>query len=255
MVNFKKGRTPKIERVGEIYINNQGCELEIIEYFNSRNCTIKFEGGVILKNIVYCNIKSGEVLNPFYGSVHSVGYLGCLDYKKLISENKIAYRVWVDVIKRGFCDKFKNKRPTYKDVTVCEEWHNFQNFAEWFRKNYTEGWELDKDIICSDCKIYSPETCCFVPHEINMLFIKTDIKDLPQGITQRSCCEGFYVYYSVEVNNRKFIGFFKNLKEAIETYNLTKEKRIKEVAHKYKDRLSLKVYEILINYKIENSGK
>ena len=77
MVNFKKGRTPKIERVGEIYINNQGCELEIIEYFNSRNCTIKFEGGVILKNIVYCNIKSGEVLNPFYGSVHSVGYLGC----------------------------------------------------------------------------------------------------------------------------------------------------------------------------------
>ena len=88
-----------------------------------------------------------------------------------------------------------------------------------------------------------------------MLFIKTDIKDLPQGITQRSCCEGFYVYYSVEANNRKFIGFFKDLQKAIEVYNMVREKRIKEVAEKYKEKLDLKIYKILINYKIENSGK
>lgn len=46
----------------------------------------------------------------------------------------------------------------------------FSNFAEWFDKHHVEGWELDKDILVSGNRTYSPETCCFVPHEINVLF-------------------------------------------------------------------------------------
>jgi hypothetical protein len=54
---------------------------------------------------------------------------------------------------------------------VCNEWHNFQNFAEWFCKNYCDAsmdkWQLDKDIIVPGNRVYSPETCCFVPNAVN----------------------------------------------------------------------------------------
>ena len=45
----------------------------------------------------------------------------------------------------------------YLDVTVCEEWHNFQNFAKWFYENYYEisgeKMRLDKDILIKGNKM------------------------------------------------------------------------------------------------------
>lgn len=50
-------------------------------------------------------------------------------------------------------------------VKVCEEWHNFKEFNDWFVVNYVEGWELDKDVLSR--KLYSPATCVFLPEHIN----------------------------------------------------------------------------------------
>lgn len=33
------------------------------------------------------------------------------------------------ILERGYSKLWKEKHPTYEDVYVCEEWHNFQNFA------------------------------------------------------------------------------------------------------------------------------
>lgn len=56
--------------------------------------------------------------------------------------------------------KYSKKHPTYKDCTVCEEWHNFQTFAKWFDENYYEIentiMDLDKDILKNGNKIYCP---------------------------------------------------------------------------------------------------
>lgn len=59
---------------------------------------------------------------------------------------------------------------SYRSCKVCEEWHNYQNFAKWYDENYIEGYELDKDLLQQDVinKIYSPETCCFLPKHINL---------------------------------------------------------------------------------------
>jgi hypothetical protein len=73
---------------------------------------------------------------------------------------------------RCYSLKWSSKFPTYKDCIVDERWHNFQIFGEWFEENYVEGFELDKDILGKSSKIYSPETCCFVPQEINLMFTK-----------------------------------------------------------------------------------
>ena len=52
---------------------------------------------------------------------------------------------------------------------VCDEWHDYSNFKKWYLKNkpLDDAFELDKDLLSKERKIYSPETCCFLPTSIN----------------------------------------------------------------------------------------
>lgn len=80
-----------------------------------------------------------------------------------------AYRSWYDMMARGYCEVLKRKHPTYKGVSVCDNWHSFTNFRSWWCENQVDGWHLDKDLIKLNNKIYSEETCVFVPQNLNKL--------------------------------------------------------------------------------------
>ena len=69
---------------------------------------------------------------------------------------------------------------------VCDEWLTYSNFEKWFNKNYKEGQQLDKDILFEGNKLYSPETCCFVPSDINTMMITRQTKKscLPTGVSE-----------------------------------------------------------------------
>ena len=119
---------------------------------------------------------------------------------------------------RCYNKKDLEKNPTYKNTTVCIEWCNFQNFAQWFEKNYIDDWALDKDILVKGNKVYSPETCCFVPREINEVFKNsTSNKDI------------------------NFLRFYK----------MTKKDYIISLANKYKNDIENKCYLVLINFNYE----
>ncbi len=94
---------------------------------------------------------------------YGVGFIGYgvhkTTYKRKITR---CYSAWIHMFERCYCPKRLARRPKYKGCTVCPEWHNFQVFAEWFYKNYIDGYELDKDIKINGNKIYSPEACMFV---------------------------------------------------------------------------------------------
>lgn len=79
-----------------------------------------------------------------------------------------AYSTWVSMLERCYSSKYKEKYPTYKDVTCCDNWLLFTNFAIWFKDRYIKDQHLDKDILVKNNKIYSPNTCIFAPKEINM---------------------------------------------------------------------------------------
>jgi len=75
--------------------------------------------------------------------------------------------------------KLSYKNPAYKNVTVCDRWHCFQNFCEdvLLLQGYNKwkegiGYELDKDTLCEKMniipKIYSPETCIFISRKDNL---------------------------------------------------------------------------------------
>ena len=77
------------------------------------------------------------------------------------------YNTWAQMITRAYNVRYKEKNPTYKDVTVCEEWLTFSNFREWFISNHVDDYELDKDLLFVGNRVYSPKFCVFVPNWVN----------------------------------------------------------------------------------------
>lgn len=82
-----------------------------------------------------------------------------------------AYDAWHGMLKRAYCNKFKEKHPTYTGVTVCTEWHSFMAFREWWLENYREGWRLDKDLLIVGNREYGPDACIYVPAWLNVFTI------------------------------------------------------------------------------------
>ena len=76
------------------------------------------------------------------------------------------YKKWRGIIVRSY----DTSRPAYKDCYVCEEWRYLSNFIRWVNSQPDMDWknkQLDKDILFVGNKVYSPDTCCFVPQNVN----------------------------------------------------------------------------------------
>lgn len=90
--------------------------------------------------------------------------------KNLVRDYCPFYVKWTAMKRRVCAVEYKTKHPTYEQATCCEEWLRFSKFKSWMEKQSWEGMELDKDIIVPGNKLYSPETCCFIPQKLNFLF-------------------------------------------------------------------------------------
>ena len=183
--------------------------------------------------------------------VHGFGVLdvsGCFSKGNVID---VSYNYWVRMIRRCYVQTEK-KWEFYKDCKVCEEWRYFSNFREWFYNSdngYKEGYDLDKDILSSNCNVYSPETCCFVPHEINNLIIcrKRKSDGLPNGV-----CYDKYRKMYIGVGLKQRVKRFRTMEEARDFYVKTKKEYIVMVANKYfkEGKITHKIYNSLLNYKV-----
>lgn len=240
--------------LGEKRISNEGYEMEIIEQFSCKNCTIRFtQNEVILYNRQYSNFKRGMISNPYHRGMCGVGYIGEGIYSKR-ENNKMSkcYSVWQSMLTRCCSEDYKNKKPTYRNVTVCGDWECFQNFAQWFYKKYKpesmQDWELDKDILIKSNKIYSPETCCFVPPEINSLLRSTKSKrgKYPIGVTK--CGNKFRARIG---KDRDHLGLYHTKEEAFNVFKIAKEIHIKDVAEIWKPLIEDRIYKALYQYSIE----
>ena len=85
------------------------------------------------------------------------------------------YARWGNMLKRCYSKKHHNKRPTYQDCSVSEEWLLFSNFREWMVTQEWEGNELDKDLLLLGNKVYSPETCVFVNSRVNSFILDSGV--------------------------------------------------------------------------------
>lgn len=165
------------------------------------------------------------------------------------------YKLWYSIIRRAYSDVYHNDKPKYKDVSVSEDWLLFSNFykdiktVENFEKSITDGWALDKDILFKGNRLYSKDTVCFVPPEINSIFIRANKKDGKViGVSKRG--NGFYAVINM-FGKQHDLGNFRTEDEAFLAFKNAKENYICGFANKYKLQLANNVYNALINYSVD----
>ena len=252
----------KINRADEERINNFGSKTIISEYRNNKDIDVYFpEYDWTFKRAQYNQFKRGNIKCPYEPRYYGKGYLGEGKYK--MSENgklKKEYKIWYRMIQRCYDPKFQEREPTYKGCKVEDYLLNFQNMGEWIENNYYEvpgeRMHLDKDILCKGNKIYSRDTCIFVPQRINSLFAKCNKSrgKNPIGVHPNSSGN-----YQVHCNNgygkQIKLGTYSTKAEAFRVYKEYKEKVIKEVIDSYEGIIPephySKLREAMYNYKVE----
>ena len=253
----------KINRIGEKNVNEFGSKMIIVEYRKAIDIDVYFpEYNWTAKGITYQNFKKGQIKSPYERRYFGIGYLGEGKYK-IMENGKLTrvYNTWYTMLERCYDEKLHKKRPTYKDCTVCEEWLNFQNFAKWYYDNYyeIEGEQmcLDKDILIKHNKIYSPDTCIFVPHKINTLFTKSD-KSRGESVIGTSLYKnGKYIVQCNLLNpetgksKSEYLGLYETQEKGFKVYKYYKERNIKEVADYFKGQIPQILYNALYDYEVE----
>ncbi len=192
---------------------------------------------------------SKSVLKP---EMCGVGYHGSTD----IDFSSNSYKRWHDMMHRCYNEKFHARQKRYYGCEVYEEWKNYSNFKIWYDNNYytvgDEQMDLNKDILFKGNTVYSPETCCIVPHSINTLFVNAKERrgDLPIGVSFDKRDNKYYVSMSYCGRSIK-LGRFDDKMSAFNEYKDYKEKFIKDIAERYDRKIPYKVYLAAMEWKIE----
>lgn len=248
-------------RLGESTTNKYGSKMKIIEYNSYDNLKVEFEDGYITEGR-YDSFKRGGILNWSDKFILGVGYKGKGKYKlKENGKSTYLYDEWHSMLSRCYNKNQQKsiKNRSYIGCKVCDEWHNFQNFAKWYEENsyVIEGQKmrLDKDLLSKNNKIYSPDTCVIIPEILNMALQigRTNNKSGYAGVDKRSensyraRCSVCYEYGKSKVLN---IASFNNPIDAFYSYKNFKENYVKELADIFKHQIPAKVYEALYRFEV-----
>ena len=241
------------QHIGMTNKNSFGTDMKIIDYINGRNVLIEFQDKYKCRKYVdMSNFKCGRVSNPYDKTILGVAFIGDGSYSK--ENDNECYKCWRNMLGRCFDRKYQEKYPTYKNTHIDEAWLNFQNFADWYYENIYhipgERMELDKDILYKNNKLYSPETCIFVPRRINSLLINNKNKrgEFPVGVDYY---RGKFRARCNTLGTSVFIGDYSNPYEAFLAYKKYKENYIKKIANEYKDKIPSKLYDALYSFIVE----
>ena len=252
----------KIDRTGEEGFNNFGSKMIISECRKWNDMDVYFpEYDWTAKHVQYNNFKKGTIKCPYEPRLYGHGYLGEGEYRsrengKFTDE----YNIWNGMLQRCYDPKYQEKYPTYKGCRVEDYLLNFQHMGKWIENNYYEipgeRMHLDKDILCKGNKVYSRDTCIFVPERINVLFTKSDKSRGDNPIGVETLTSGNYRANCSNGHGKKIhLGTYKTKEEAFQVYKQYKEKVIKEVIDSYEGIIPEPYYSKLkiamYNYEVE----
>ena len=247
-----------INREKEENYNSFGSLMVIVRYRHSKDLDIYFpEYNWTYYNAAYKEFKNGHVKCPFEPRYFGVGYLGEGEFKTTDDDGNELRSIitWSGMLQRCYGRYSEINKPSYEDCEVCAEWLNYQNFAKWYYENYYEipgeRMMLDKDILIKGNKLYSPDTCVFVPIKINSLFTKCDKTrgELPIGVSYYN--KKFIAQCHDGNGNNKKIGRYSTIEQAFDAYKTYKEKIIKRIADNYKKYIPVKLYKAMYDYNVE----
>ena len=239
--------------VGKVCKSKSSGDFKVLKYNNAKEVEIQFLKTGYKTVVELGSIKIGNVKYPYAPSVHGVGVTGTkypITVDDVITKE---YGLWHSMLQRCYSDTLKKKYPTYEGCEVSENFKNYEYFYEWCHKQIgfdNEGWHLDKDLLVKGNKVYSENTCVFIPAEINLVLIKSDnIRGKhPIGVHWSNSNRAFVAKVKKNKGKQEYLGYFNTELEAFNAYKTTKESFIKEQAEKWKGEIDHRAYNALMNY-------
>ncbi len=187
-----------------------------------------------------------------------------VDYSKEYTDKEgkrqscLEYAIYHKILMRTGNIKTQEHRPTYKGCTVSVNLKNYNYFVEWCRRQKgfnTEGWVLDKDILSGKYKIYSEDTCVFIPMCVNSFLTFSKRVNSTSGYAgvswQKSYTKsgGKYIASCAQLDGKnKTLGRTTCPKEGYKLYRKEKVRLAKVLAQRYCGLVDNRVYDYLNNF-------
>ena len=235
--------------------NNHGC-FKVVGYTSSTKVDVVFLETGFKTTTHIALITRGEVKDCFKPTVQGFGIIGTENVRDNEGVILETYRKWESMIGRVYSKSVKTDvNNPYFSTSISEDFRWFKDFRSWCEKQIgfgNQGWHLDKDILVKGNKVYSPETCCFVPVELNSLLVNSRATrgEFPVGVYYDASRSKFQSHIRMH-GKRRHLGRFVTPEEAFYAYKQAKEDYIKEVAELYKDQIDIRVYEALMKYEVD----
>ena len=245
--------------VGKVCKSLNSGDFKILKYNDSANVEIQFLNTGYEMVARLGNIRNGNVKDPYIPSVYGVGIIGA---KYPVSEggrDTKDYALWKSMLTRCYSDGFKKKYQTYEGCGVSDNFKSFEYFYEWCNEqigfnNDGNGnpFHLDKDLLVKGNKVYSENTCVFLPQEINSLLIKCTASRGKHliGVYWDKTANAFVSQVGKNKGRSERLGFFNTELEAFNAYKQAKEAFVKEQANKWKGKIDQRAYNALMNYEV-----
>ena len=239
----------KLKYENTVFKTNSCGDCVVIQYRGANDITVKFKDTGFETITALHNLKKGEVKDRLKPSFYGVGVVG-----EAFVKNDTMYNTWMCMLNRCYGAAHVKENSAYKDCSVSDNFKYYPYFKEWCENQIGfnvlddkgKTFALDKDILVKGNRVYSEDTCCFVPKEINNL--------LTRYTKESDTCKG--VYYNKKLGKfsahllGKYVGLFTTELEAFQVYKQAKETYIKEVANKWKDRIDPLVYKTLMDWEV-----
>ena len=245
--------------VGKVCKSKSSGDFKIVKYNDAKDVEIQFLKTGYEATAQLGHIKRGKVKDKYLPSVYGVGITGTKYPTSEGGVNTKEYELWQHMLTRCYSDALKKQRPTYEGCEVSENFKSYEYFYEWCHEQVGFGNEgnenpfhLDKDLLIKGNKVYSEDSCVFIPREINSLLTKRDNNrgEYLIGVSWKKANKAFVATVSKGKGKREHLGLFNTEIEAFNAYKQAKESFIRELANKWKDKIDIRAYEALMSYEV-----
>jgi hypothetical protein len=232
----------------------------VLEKLSNTRSKIKFMDTGYIADFYNVNIERGEFKDRLRPSLCGVGY-GVMRGDSISPFHK----TWQNMINRCHNPTYNDKYKSYSDCSVIEGWYDFRNFREWCEHTHPYNtevkFELDKDMRLQGNRVYSPETCMWIPKKLNQYINEvkgassvTGVKGVsPAMRSGEGVTDGVYEVRCADgKGGRVFLGHVNSIEEGSLIYKNYKEGRLKFLAEEYlvSGVIPKATYEIIVKYKI-----
>ena len=241
--------------VGKVCKSLNSGDFKILKYNDSKDVEIQFLKTRYEMAVQLVSIKIGNVKDPYSPSVYGVGILGTKYPTAINGVQTKEYNLWQHMLKRCYSDKYQKKYPTYKGCEVSDKLKSYEYFYEWCHKQIgfgNQGWHLDKDLLVKGNKVYSEDSCVFIPAEVNTLLVKSTASRGKHliGVCWCNTNKAFVAQVRKNKGKQEHLGYFKTELEAFNAYKVAKESFVKEQANNWKLQIDPRAYKALMNYTV-----